>query len=380
MGDTARNYGVGVQSFGVWETVEGGRFDCVVFFPSLSRGREMVRDGWRLRAGEGARPFPGFYPLILLSHDAASSRYANSDLAVALAGSGFIVIAPTHAGDNQNDSDGLHTAGLLLTRPRQLLLALETVLASPVFAPYADESRIGLLGVGSGSVTALQSAGVRPDPGGMEAFCSHAAAYPDPSPDPFCTPWASSRLARLPDEAAALEAKWGDQAFTPPLDFYAPPLAPSPAQAAEDKQAVYRRPADSRRIRALALLAPAGGLFFPRDAAAGIPALIIEAGNDGLYAPDLHSRPYLSLLPPRTPVVRLAGADHFSLFAACSAEVRENLEAACGRMREDERLDARNRRDHELISFFKSVLGHPLEPVPPSGLVADPASGRKIFD
>jgi predicted dienelactone hydrolase len=342
----------------------------------------MIRAGGRLRAGEGARPLPGFYPIILLSHDAASSRYANSDLAAALAESGFIVIAPTHAGDNQNDSDGLHTAGLMLTRPRQLLLALETVLASPVFAPYADESRIGLLGVGAGSLTALQSAGIRPDPGRMEAFCPQAAEPADPSPDPFCTPWARSRLARLPAEAAALEAKWGEQAFTPPLDFYAPSLGPSPVPSPEagDKQAVYRRPADSRRILALALLAPAGGRFFSRETPAGIPALILEAGNDGLYAPELHSRPYLSLLPPRTPVVRLAGADHCSLFAPCSAEVRENLEAACGRMREKEGLEARGRRDYELVSFFQSILGHPLEPAPPSGLVADPASARKISD
>jgi predicted dienelactone hydrolase len=464
-----------MQTFGVWEAAEGVRFDCVVFFPSLSRGREIIREGWRLQAGEGARPLPGLYPVILFSHDAASSRFANSDAGAALAGNGFIVIAPTHAGDNQDNSDGLHTADLLLARPRQILLALETVLASPVFAPYADESRIGLLGVGFGSVTALQLAGVRPDPGRMEAYCAHAAKSPSSSSDPFCTPWARARIARLSAEAALLEARWGDKAFIPSLDFYAPSLAPAPAfpadsrretpqearpgpslwdrllayfslsgspeappapeispaepslnatmpilipdfdggplfgtddprlpyaylvvpdsfpapvdgedglsiaeapspagPALENKPVIYRRPAAVRRIRALALLAPAGGMLFPRDDPAGsrIPALIIEAGADGLYAPERHSRPYLSLLSPQTRVARLAEADHFSLFSPCSDEARESLADVCGRIKEEERQDIRDRRDGELISFFQSALGFPLDPAPPSGLVA----------
>jgi predicted dienelactone hydrolase len=479
MGDAARNYGVGMQTFCVWEMVEGGRFDCVVFFPSLSRGRELVRDGWRLRAGEGARPFPGLYPLILLSHDAAGSRYANSDLAVALAGSGFIVIAPTHSGDNQNNSDALHTAELLLTRPRQILMALEAVLDSPVFGPYADASRIGMLGVGSGSVTALQLAGVRPDPGRMAAYCSSPAEDADLAADPFCTPWARSRIARLPADATALESQFGALAFTPPLDFKAqgpnalaapvdseeetrrntrpefapwerflaffplpespgpfpgpkifhsrsfsgvarpslipdfhgdPPFEdadpslpyayrllpacfsqasaedsvrpnedPQPADlpASEDKQAVSPPPAGSRSLRALALLLPAGGMFFPQDAEIQTPALIIEAEEDGLYDPLRHSQPYLSLLPPETSVSRLAGADHFSLFAPCSAEVRENLAAACGGMKDAQRLEARKKRDGELIAFFQSVLGFPLDLAQPQELPPEPPAEKQ---
>ena len=480
MGEKSGQYGVGMQTFGVWETTEGGRFDFVVFFPGLSRGREIVREEWRLRAAEGARPLPGLYPVVLLSHDTAGSRFANSDVATALAGSGFIVIAPTHAGDNQNNSDGLHTADLLFTRPRQLLLALETVLASPVFAPYADESRIGLLGVGFGCVTALQLAGLRPDFGRMADFCAEAGESSPSSTDPFCTPWARSRLARLPGETAAREAGWGDRAYIPPLDLYAPSLAPvAPAQspreappalsswdrltaffafsaapgislalkapaaepssnatlpilvpdfdggplfgegdshrpyaylalpgprhaAAEEEPVpeappslpaagpvVHRRPASVRHVRALALLLPAGGTFFPRGGLTGIPALAIEAGEDGVYAPERHSRPYLALLPPRTRVLTLEGADHFSLFAPCSEEIRENLASACGRMVEKERAEARTRRDQELISFFRSSLGLPRDPAPPSGLMAadrpagegeNPPSPRKSGD
>ncbi|MDR2076713.1 MAG: hypothetical protein LBP61_07285 [Desulfovibrio sp.] len=463
MGSKSGKYGVGMQTFGVWENVEGGRFDFVLFFPSLSQGRTLVREGWRLQAAEGARPLPGLYPVVLLSHDTAGSRFANSDVAEALAGSGFFVIAPTHSGDNQNNGDSLHTADLLFTRPRQILLALETVLSSPVFAPYADESRIGLLGVGFGSVTVLQLAGFRPDPSRMEASCAHAGE----GHDPFCTSWARSRLAHLPAEAAALEEKWGGGAFTPPLDLYAPALEPSPgslretppvarpapsladrilvffsfpaspetppatetplpagnaappvlipdfdggplfgsgdsrmhyaylalpgpsplpeaspveenpplpAPALEDKPVVHRRPATLRRIRALALLAPAGGMFFPRNAPAEsrLPALVIEAGKDELYAPEQHSRPYLSLLPAQVRLAQLAEADHFSLFAPCSDEIRENLEAACGRMGKEEGLNIRRRRDEELISFFRSFLAPPLETASPSGLVASP--------
>jgi hypothetical protein len=120
----------------------------------------------------------------------------------------------------------------------------------------------------------------------------------------------------------------------------------------------------------MALLLPAGGMFFSLDGLAGLPALLIEAGEDELYAPERHSRPYLGLLSPQTRVLTLAGTDHFSLFAPCSEEIRGNLASVCGRMREKERADARKRRDQELISFFHSSLGFPREPVPPSGAAA----------
>ena len=483
MGGKPHEFSVGMQTFGVWEAAEGERFDFAVFYPTAADERGLVRDGWRVQVAEGARITPGFYPVILLSHDTASSRFANNDTASALASKGFIVVAPTHMGDSQSDSSGLYTAQLLASRPRQLLLALETVLADQKFAPYADESRIGLLGVGFGAVTMVQLAGARPELSVLDEYCGHGNSLLA-AEDPFCAPWVAHRLSSVAAEMQGMEKKNGPHVFTPPLTLFAPALEdapiilPMPDKAPQEKQAngqegksfwqklfgsdsdaeqdaaeaeatrtvnateavapstnstdaiglaldfdggplfgstdsgmpfvylalpdspffrvavaddasadlappvvlpaqqqkspIYLRPAATRRIQALALLVPAGGMLFSREslAAVNIPVGIVEADADELYPPEHHSRPYFSQLSGKPQLLHLTGVDHFSLFAICSNDIQEKLHDMCGRLDEGAREDVHQRRDAYLVSFFQSVLGHPETPPLPSGFVA----------
>lgn len=220
-------YPVAMRTFGVWEAGAHERFDFSVWYPGNASQAESVREGWIVEAGKRGRIIPGFYPIILLSHDTASGRFANNDLASSLAAEGFIVIAPTHMGDNQNDSADMYTAHLLRARPRHLLRALETVLDSPDFALFADESRIGLIGVGFGSITVLQLAGAVPDPSVLARLCSSGT-----SQDAFCASWTAGRLAHLAKDMRQLEKQEGKKAFAPPLALYAPPLAPAPISTA----------------------------------------------------------------------------------------------------------------------------------------------------
>lgn len=474
----AVEYPVAMRTFGVWAQDSHERFDFSVWYPGSASQTESAREGWIVESGRRGRVIPGFYPVILLSHDTASGRFANNDLASSLAAGGFIVIAPTHMGDNQNDSADLYTARLLRARPRHLLRALETVLDSPDFALYADESRIGLIGVGFGTITVLQLAGAVPDPSLLERYCPDTGAT-----DAFCAPWAADRLARLAPEMKAMEKKEGRQAFIPPLALYAPELAPAPPVAAvtaapperqkpareakersflsrlfgdrddaadddgpdgEDVGSVaspaangpaaqagngpvldfqggpdfggtdsgerfvhialsdsphfrvtvaeesgaslspdafsakssgplaHRRPSDVRRIRGIALVAPAGGMLFSHEALADIrmPVALVEAGQDALYPPRAHAQPFYSRLPAPSDHISLAGVDHFSLFARCSKDTMANLGEACGRLVGDQREAVAGRRDRFLLSFFRAVLGEPLPPAAPTGFVA----------
>ena len=472
----ADEYPVAMRTFGVWAQDSHERFDFSVWYPGSALQSESAREGWIVESGRRGRVIPGFYPVILLSHDTASGRFANNDLASSLAAGGFIVIAPTHMGDNQNDSADLYTARLLRARPRHLLRALETVLDSPDFALYADESRIGLIGVGFGTITVLQLAGAVPDPSLLERYCPGTIAT-----DAFCAPWAADRLALLASEMRATEKKEGRQVFTPPLALYAPELVPAPPVAAvvaapperqkpaqegkgrsflsrlfadkddadedaegEDTGAItppagnstaaaansgpvldfqggpdfggtdsgepfvhialsdsphyrvtvaeesgallspdafsakssgplaHRRPPGVRKIRGIALLAPAGGMLFSREALSGIqvPVALVEAGQDALYPPRAHAQPFYSRLPAPSDHISLAGVDHFSLFARCSKDTMANLGEACGRLVGDQREAVAGQRDRFLLSFFHAVLGEPLPPAAPSGFVA----------
>ncbi len=528
LGGAPQAYPVAVRTYGVWDSVSHERFDFAVWYPGGSPDAGHYREGRFVPGTPNARVLPGFYPVLLVSHDAASGRFANADTAAALAGSGFVVIVPTHRGDNHNDSDLLFTAESLAQRPRQLLRALDTLLGTPEFALYLDESRIGVIGVGLGSLTALQLAGAAPDLSRLPRYCERF------SNDPFCSDWALGRFLRPPSgslwagvcaaEGPAEPARKGGAAggvfagngtngntgraaqgrnpeaekafFCPPLDLYAPALEPAPVPArvshepeskrgdkkerkpslwqrlfggkdkekeedagsalfeagaadgpegAEAPQAragnstsgpaagrepmaldfqggplfggtdsgapfvhiatpdspefrmtvaeeptaplspvpqpvkvsslpAYRRPAENRRIKGAALLMPAGGMLFSRASLAAVrmPVAVVEAENDGLYNPRLHAQPYFAELPVRPEVLQIKGADHYSLFARCSAEMRTGLGELCGGMGDDAREAAHEQLDSFLVSFFQSVLGGPRPPAEPSGFVGAP--------
>ena len=460
-GMAPERYSVAMRSFGVWEPQTGERLDFSVWYPTRRAVSSSVREGWIVEASQSRRILPGFYPVILVSHDTASGRFANNDLARALASAGMIVIVPTHTDDSQNANGGMYTAELLKDRPRHLLRALETVLGTPEFALHADESRIGLLGIGFGAITVMQLANAIPDFSRLQGYCGAASGR-----DAFCSPWARERLARM-SQALSFLVEEGERALlSPPLDLLAPPLMPvfvSPAelQAADDQRrrhagvkrrflgqrffgggeevgdfsaqsnadaesgtqstpmpldvqggamfggtnsgalfvyialprsggpaaeikpepmlitvdpsvTAYRRPSGIRKIRAIALMAPAGGMLFSRAALEDIhiPVAIIEAGQ-GLYPPAQHARPYFANLPVQSMRLELPGADHFSLFARCSKETMINLGDICGRMVGDARQKLAAKRDNFFMSFFSSTLGGPRPSALPSGYIAD---------
>lgn len=467
-GSTPEPHHVAMRTFGVWEAETQERFDFSVWYPSRNAASESSQDGWIVEAARRDRVLSGFFPVLLLSHDTAGSRFANNDMAASLAAGGAIVIVPTHAGDNQHSSSMIYSAELLRDRPRQLLRALETVLASPDFAPHADESRIGLLGVGFGCITVLQLAGAAPDFSLLEQHCNAVNAV-----DGFCAPWARDRLLALPDAMRAMRMRQGEDVFSPSLALLAPELVPvpvtaqdrrryesvgfkperkaglwrrlfggsaegdqredgkqapeaaggdapaeaappaegaarqaEPAQAAAPESAdgaeggqadaasgeeapasglapeptaaagkdgkVFRRLPAVRAIRGIALVGPAGGMLFPREALAGVlvPVAMVEAELDELYPPGEHAQPYVSGLPAQPLVLRIQGADHFSLFARCATDSLETLGEICGRLQGEVRRKKANERDRFLVSFFQSILGGGLPAPEPSGLVA----------
>ncbi|MDR2123578.1 MAG: hypothetical protein LBP38_01150 [Desulfovibrio sp.] len=480
-------YPAAVRSFGVWIPETQERFDFSVWYPARATMTAGVMDGRLTQAGKRGRIIPGFYPLLLLSHDTAGSRFDHNDLATSLASAGMLVVAPTHSGDNRNAGESIFTAELLRDRPRNLLRALETVLGTPEFAPYADESRIGLLGVGFGAVTVLQLLGLSPDFSLLDGYCG--AERPE---DGFCAPWTAQRLSRLPEAMRMMTRTRGRHVFTPQLSLFAPkllsvavprpaaeaaentgpensapenrslwqrlfsdageddeppqdvsPPLPPPAEDAEaggetragavadfpllldfqggplfggtdsgaafvhialadspqyrvpvraggedmggpappplrvDASTPFRRRAETRAIRAAALLAPAGGMLFRPDAlrSAGIPLAVVESALDTLYPPERHARPYLSGAGEPPALLRVENADHYSLFAPCAADSAAMPEESCGRLSDPERREAARERDRFLLAFFQSILGGAEKIPEPSGFIAAP-NGR----
>ena len=483
---------VAMRTFGVWEPGTGERLDFSVWYPGGRGGEDAatIKEGWSVSAGKRGRIIPGLYPVVLISHDTASSRYANSDLAVSLAAGGFIVIAPAHFGDNQNDSSEIYTVELMRARPRQLLRALETVLESHDFSTYVDESRIGLLGVGFGGITVLQLAGASPDFFPVAEYCSRTEKK-----DAFCASWVRKKLASAAEKMNAMNQK-APSFFCPPLSLYAPKLIsvdipkdillayetlhaapragekqtfweqlfsrdrerrreedrsvsekvpeqgdentaenasatsagetgehfpleldfqggeffggtdsgstfvhiamsdspefrvsegessavitspePAPDQGEASGSMVFRRPAEVRRILAIAMISPAGGMLYNAESLQNVtmPVAMIEASKDSLYPPDEHAEPFYAWLPAPPSVLRLPEADHFSLFSPCSEESLESLGDLCGNQNRKERESVATQRDTFILHFFQSSMGGALPPpTQPSGFIAAP--------
>jgi|GEM_PF-2420180 Predicted dienelactone hydrolase len=467
---------VGMHTFGIWNPATEERIDAAVWYPARGPGRTVHRFGWVVPFGSPRPIAEGFYPVILLSHDTASSRFANNDLAIALASSGFIVIAPTHAGDNINDCSRIYSAELLFERPQQLLRTLETVLASNEFAPYVDESRIGLLGVGFGAITVAQLTGMEPATHLLPQICSGPAAN-----DFFCSTWSAEKLKSTAPVMEALKEKYGRNAFTPNIVAFAPQLEPAPPAPAEPEKTreapapperehsaletlaaffgfahedppspskpesppeetpapavqaefVYLldfqggdlfggtnsgarfveleasdaplmrfivekvqpqpetpvdrgrkfgkqphlRPASTRSIKAVAFLAPAGGLLFSAlETQATVPSVIVAAVHDEFYPYPMHGRQYESIFPQYSAPLLLRNVDHYSLFAPCDAEMQSSPSGMCGRLTGEYRKKTQELRDNLLVPFFRKTLGAPGPVPPPSGLVASPSA------
>ena len=282
MGGKPTEYPVGMRTIGIWEPRTQTRFDIAVWYPSRSRGSATERDGWIVPSASRSAVANGFFPVVLISHDTAMSRFAHSDLAVALAEKGHIVIAPTHTGDSLFDCSDLYSTMVLYDRPRHLLQALEAVLDRPEFAPHADESRLGVIGVGFGAITATQLAGLVPNPGAIPAYCASNAL-----PDVFCSSWSESMLAALQEDVVVFSSIEGPRAFAPPLHQFAPELEVVPVSPAEAENTKNIAQADrggpSGKGRSFVASAFAW-LGFGDDA--DMPAQIDDASATGASGPE----------------------------------------------------------------------------------------------
>lgn len=370
--------------------------DIAVWYPSIRTPRDIQLEGWALSVGQNGTATPGKYPVILISHTAAGSRLSSHDLAAALARHGFMVIAPTHPGDNMDDTGALFHAALFSNRPNHLLLALEAVEKNTTLRAVMDRNRIGVLGVGSGAATALQLAGAAPDISLLSRSCRQDVTG---ASNPFCSNWGKLFHPQMETEFAALmangpkiltpgipkkreplagDAGLNEFAGSPPLPAVAPPTGKPedgdtkngateelPAQPSEafPEASLSEAPMETQPVLAVGLLTPGLIGLFPDTALRELnaPVGILAVTDDSVY-PSEESVGRLQKLLPHQPVTRiLQNAGHFDLQAPCPLVFRESFPALCGEIRPNMK-DSQKIRDDFFVRFFQKTLGPPLPP------------------
>lgn len=381
----------GFRSIGVWDEADGVRFDVAVWYPTQRAMRDVQVEGWFFQAGKDGFPLPGLYPVILISHGAASSRLGSHDLAAHLARNGFVVIAPTHPGDSAYNTGSFFRAANFADRPGHLVRALDKAYSIPALANVMDRSRIGVLGIGTGAATALQLAGAFPDLSLLSSYCPQETSF-----EPLCSQWGKTFHPAMEKEFAALVAKT-PVIFTPFIRKVRPPArgdtvkAALPArQSAETESAKPdgRQPsqetavpdvvdpekpetaaafnegvAERQPVFAVGLLAP-GEINLFTDAsirAVTAPVGVFSPARDEVYASEAAVVRLKKLLPQSVTSRVLPKGNVFDVQAPCPPAYLDSFAALCGRETSFAQ-EARRTRNIFFTRFFQKSLGLPLPP------------------
>ncbi|MFT4301524.1 MAG: dienelactone hydrolase family protein [Desulfovibrio sp.] len=323
-------YNVGFRTLGHWDGESGLRLDVNLWYPSVRPPRDFQYGPWEISAARGGKAVEGRFPLILLSHDTAGSRFSYHDTAAWLAASGFVVAAPTHPGDNMDNMDLLLTWQQLSNRVRELSSLIPLLLNDPEAEPTIDPDRIGVLGFGAGGTAALLLGGALPDCEGWQNYCAQAGTH-----DMYCNVWAKNRMEGL---CRSL------------------PLSKSLADT---------------RIKAVAAVAPGFGMLFNRDSFRWFypPLLLMAASNDGLNNTALHARRIYEFTGKKARWLVLDKADAGALMAPCPPALEAELPELCRSVREEDRKNIHKNMFAALSEFFLHYLGSgknlPQIPAPP---------------
>jgi predicted dienelactone hydrolase len=172
-----------------------------------------------------ARPAPGRYPLVIVSHGYSNATVAMSWLTENLASKGYVIAAIRHEDPSITDPTGLPE--VLLRRPLDIAFVARQLEHDPSAQGMVDATRVALVGYSVGGYGVLAAAGAVLDPkGGACTRVPHgelsAYAAGGPKAGSLNVPHLKAVVAISP-AGGALQA-WGStglQAISAPLLFIA---------------------------------------------------------------------------------------------------------------------------------------------------------------
>lgn len=262
------------------------------------------------------------HPLVVISHGYGGWMGGHADLALALARRGYIVVAPTHPGNNKDDISATPSQWLA-SRPADIHRVIDYMLATWRGALRIDPSRIGVYGFSAGGYTALVAAGGVPN---------LKLALHDCAEDP-----------------AQFVCHEGILAGVVPAQ-----LQPKLAAVAGD-----------RRIGAISVAAP--GLAFAFDTAglAGIkvPVQIWSGMSDKRVPDSSNGTPLASRLGKHAELHRVKKAGHFAFMVPCNPRLKaikpKIWEMVCVDAAGFDRAAFHDELNQQVVAFFdRSLPGH----------------------
>ncbi len=147
-----------------------------IFYPTTAKPDFVLLGSIGLRlASDGPVAGTGL-PLVIISHGTGGGPMSHADTAVALAAQGFVVLAPTHPGDNYLEDQDVGTVQWLPNRARHIRRVIDMMLGRWKDRGHLDPMRIGIFGFSAGATTALVAIGCTPD---LRLIASQCATHPE---------------------------------------------------------------------------------------------------------------------------------------------------------------------------------------------------------
>jgi predicted dienelactone hydrolase len=155
-----------------------GPVAVAIWYPTTARAWPTTLIGAQLLEVAKDGPVKGQgLPLVVMSHGNSGSAFSHTDLALALASAGYVVVAPTHAGDNFADPSRQGSPALFSQRAAQLRATVDFALGDWKDAARIDATRIGAFGFSAGGFAVLTLAGGHPDLAVIPAHCQQSPEF-----------------------------------------------------------------------------------------------------------------------------------------------------------------------------------------------------------
>jgi predicted dienelactone hydrolase len=188
----------------------GGKLNVVVWYPAVAETLQQPIAVGPPRApffveGEAARDAtpaasPARMPFVVVSHGTGGTSMDLSWLCTALATRGYLVASVDHPGNNALEPPTIPGATLWWMRAADLSRVIDGVIASPLFGPRVDTTRIGAAGFSLGGYTVLVIAGARADARRLDSYCARKPSTP------LCTDESTPAVRNIRARALALAA------------------------------------------------------------------------------------------------------------------------------------------------------------------------------
>ncbi|MBW8296043.1 dienelactone hydrolase [Sphingopyxis sp.] len=284
---------------------------AIIWYPTAAEARDIQVGPVAIKAAPSAPIARSGLPLLIISHGTGAGAISHVDTAIALAQAGFVVVTPTHSGDNYEDESNVGKPAWLADRSRHIVRTIDFMLGSWRGSLNIDENKIGIFGFSAGATTALISIGGEPDLGRLAPHCAT-------QPEFVCR------------------------------------LYPAPAAAVENPSWSH-----DPRISAAAIAAPGLGFLFGPDSLAKVKTPVqIWAGSDDKIVPYASNTANVRALLPKTTEYRpVQGAGHLSFLSPCPDP--SVMPAICTDKPGFDRTAFHAELNAALITFFRAHLAAP---------------------